>query len=75
MRLKERVIEPEERKFRRFDRRHQRLSTSEIDSMKTASASPIGFELDPIPEPPMHIRRLMLAIGTILDSYIDQDHR
>lgn len=41
--------------------------------MMIAPTSPLGFELDPVPEPPMHIRRLMLAIGTILDGYIDQD--
>lgn len=41
--------------------------------MKTAPVAFLGFELDPIPEPPVQIRRLMLALGTILDGYIDQD--
>lgn len=41
--------------------------------MSTAPATASGIELDPIPEPPTHVRRLMLALGTILDGYIDQD--
>lgn len=41
--------------------------------MKTAPTPLTDFELDPIPEPPIHIRRLMLACGTILDGYIDQE--
>lgn len=41
--------------------------------MKTAPVPSFGFELDPIPEPPLQIRRLMLALGTILDGYIEQD--
>lgn len=40
--------------------------------MKTAPVPDLGIELGPIPEPPMQIRRLMLAIGTILDGFIDQ---
>ncbi len=71
MRVKGRVIEPEEMKFRKFDRRHQRLR--ETEHMKTAPVPDLGIELDPIPEPPVQIRRLMLAIGTILDGFIDQD--
>ncbi|UUR06739.1 hypothetical protein [Sphingomonas glaciei] len=41
--------------------------------MKTAPVPSLGFVLDPIPEPPVQIRRLMLALGTILDGYIEQD--
>lgn len=41
--------------------------------MKTAPVPSFGFELDPIPEPPVQIRRLMLAMGTILDGFIDQE--
>ncbi|WP_338501098.1 hypothetical protein V6R86_00345 [Sphingomonas kaistensis] len=41
--------------------------------MKTSPVASLGFELDPIPEPPVQIRRLMLALGTILDGYIEQD--
>src|SRR5690242_2497725 len=66
------AIEPEERKSRRFDQRPEPFS-SEIDYMKIAPASSLGLELDPIPAPPFHVRRLMLAMGTILDGYIDQD--
>lgn len=41
--------------------------------MKTAPVPSLGFELDPIPEPPVQVRRLMLALGTILDGYIEQE--
>jgi len=41
--------------------------------MKTAPVPDLGIELDPIPEPPLQIRRLMLAMGTILDGFIDQE--
>lgn len=41
--------------------------------MKPAPIPDLGIELDPIPEPPVHVRRLMLALGTIVDGYLDQD--
>jgi hypothetical protein len=40
--------------------------------MKTALPAPARLQLDAIPAPPIHVRRLMLATTVAVDGFVDQ---
>lgn len=64
------VVEPQGMKSPiRFDRRHQ-PSRRERRMIATTTKSPLGFDLEPLPPVPTHVRRLMLATTCVVDGFV-----